>query len=102
MDVTLSPEDHLRIQELFPQGAASGPRYPAQMMALREWIVLVSRLVSWRVRGIHYRAWLLSLFSAVLQVLNFFPARAFLSLLASADAPIGCLTACAPSESLQL
>ena len=34
MDVTLSPEDHLRIQEFFPKGAASGPRYPAQMMAL--------------------------------------------------------------------
>ncbi len=34
MGVTLSPEDHLRIQEFFPQGAASGPRYPAQMMSL--------------------------------------------------------------------
>jgi aryl-alcohol dehydrogenase-like predicted oxidoreductase len=34
MQVTLSPEDHLRIQEFFPQGAASGPRYPAQMMSL--------------------------------------------------------------------
>src|SRR5450432_1976383 len=34
MDVTLSPEDHLRIQELFPHGAASGLRYPAHMMSL--------------------------------------------------------------------
>jgi aryl-alcohol dehydrogenase-like predicted oxidoreductase len=34
MDVTLSPEDHLRIRELFPQGAASGTRYPEHVMAL--------------------------------------------------------------------
>jgi len=33
MDVTLSPEDHLRIQELFPQGAAQGLAI-RQMMAL--------------------------------------------------------------------
>jgi aryl-alcohol dehydrogenase-like predicted oxidoreductase len=34
MEVTLSPEDHLRIRELFPQGAASGTRYPEHVMAL--------------------------------------------------------------------
>jgi aryl-alcohol dehydrogenase-like predicted oxidoreductase len=34
MDVILSPKDLQRLQELFPQGAASGPRYPAQMMSL--------------------------------------------------------------------
>jgi len=34
MNVILSPKDLQRIQEFFPQGAASGPRYPAQMMSL--------------------------------------------------------------------
>ena len=34
MKVILSPKDLQRVQEFFPQGAASGPRYPAQMMSL--------------------------------------------------------------------
>jgi aryl-alcohol dehydrogenase-like predicted oxidoreductase len=34
MNVILSPKDLQRVQEFFPQGAASGPRYPAQMMLL--------------------------------------------------------------------
>jgi aryl-alcohol dehydrogenase-like predicted oxidoreductase len=34
MNVILSPKDLQRVQEFFPQGAASGPRYPAQMMSL--------------------------------------------------------------------
>ena len=32
--VTLTPEDLRRIEEVFPNGAAAGPRYPEQMMAL--------------------------------------------------------------------
>jgi aryl-alcohol dehydrogenase-like predicted oxidoreductase len=34
LDVTLTPEDLRRLEEVFPHGAAAGPRYPEQMMAL--------------------------------------------------------------------
>jgi aryl-alcohol dehydrogenase-like predicted oxidoreductase len=34
MNVILSARDLQQVQEFFPQGAASGPRYPAQMMSL--------------------------------------------------------------------
>ena len=33
-DVKLTPEDLRRIEEVFPHGAAAGPRYPEQMMRL--------------------------------------------------------------------
>ena len=34
LDVMLTPEDLRRLEEVFPHGAAAGPRYPEQMMAL--------------------------------------------------------------------
>jgi aryl-alcohol dehydrogenase-like predicted oxidoreductase len=34
LDVTLTPEDLRMLEEVFPHGAAAGPRYPEQMMAL--------------------------------------------------------------------
>ena len=34
LDVKLAPEDLRRLEEVFPHGAAAGPRYPEQMMAL--------------------------------------------------------------------
>jgi aryl-alcohol dehydrogenase-like predicted oxidoreductase len=34
LDVMLTPEDLRRLEQVFPQGAAAGPRYPEQMMAL--------------------------------------------------------------------
>ena len=34
IEVALTPEDLRKLEEVFPQGAAAGPRYPEQMMAL--------------------------------------------------------------------
>jgi aryl-alcohol dehydrogenase-like predicted oxidoreductase len=34
LNLALTPEDLRRLEEVFPQGAAAGPRYPEQMMAL--------------------------------------------------------------------
>jgi len=34
VDVVLTPEDLRKLEEVFPHGAAAGPRYPEQMMAL--------------------------------------------------------------------
>jgi aryl-alcohol dehydrogenase-like predicted oxidoreductase len=34
LQVTLTPEDQRRLEEVFPHGAAAGPRYPEQTMAL--------------------------------------------------------------------
>jgi aryl-alcohol dehydrogenase-like predicted oxidoreductase len=34
LDLELTPEDLRRLEEVFPHGAAAGPRYPEQMMAL--------------------------------------------------------------------
>jgi aryl-alcohol dehydrogenase-like predicted oxidoreductase len=34
VDVALTPEDLRKLEEVFPHGAAAGPRYPEQMMAL--------------------------------------------------------------------
>jgi len=34
LDVTLTPEDLRKLEEIFPRDAAAGPRYPEQMMAL--------------------------------------------------------------------
>jgi len=34
VNVTLTPEDLRKLEQVFPEGAAAGPRYPEQMMAL--------------------------------------------------------------------
>jgi aryl-alcohol dehydrogenase-like predicted oxidoreductase len=34
LDVTLTPEDLRRLEEVFPQGAAAGTRYPEHVMAM--------------------------------------------------------------------
>ena len=82
--------------EILSRGVA--PRYAvlrADGQSFRVWY-------AGRVRGIHHRAWLLSLLSAVLQVLIFpLPGLSFLCWLALAPLLVALLRA-RPSESLQL